>query len=229
MGRRHGPVAVGRSWASRLAAVGLYLTLGRLNDANQLLARSLDQVDHDFRLALVLVSRQDLSRLRRFLLDRFTEPQIAGRVGSWWIDTGLLDTARAVVARMPDDMWAGQLALVEGRYDAAIAALSRAMVQRQSGGPNPWRVARKLAEALQGAGRVQGHSRCSTRLCGTLDVRGRPLGWLRWLRLADSPSHSCTRQTGRPDTAAGVETELRKLLAVADEDHPIKRRLDQLR
>jgi tetratricopeptide (TPR) repeat protein len=214
------------------AAVSLLLTLGQLDRAERLLLASEVKDDHDFRVALVLASRGDLARLRRHLFERFPTPDAARRVGSLWVDVGALPVARQVVANAPHNaMYAGQLALAEGRPAEAVAHLApeARRLQQMIGGPGAWRAVRKLAEALRELGR---RDEAIIELERAYQRRwlseGGPSGGYEWLRLADTLA-ALYAEAGRRADAETVEAELRTLLSVADDDHPIKRRLTESR
>jgi hypothetical protein len=126
-------------------------------------------------------------------------------------------------------MLEGQLAVAEGRWDAAIALLEpveRHYRRRPDG--DRWMIAvQRLADAWAAKGEM-------ARAIALLEAPQRRLEYsifpsnysCDWLEARDRLSQ-LYRQSGRIAEADTVDAELRALLAVADEDHPIRRRLDQ--
>jgi hypothetical protein len=116
--------------------------------------------------------------------------------------------------------------LAEGRLDEAIRGL-RLALDRHTGRANPGRprVARKLAEALARKGDLTAaiavlKEESARRVAATAGISS---GY-EWLMVSDQLIQ-LYRKTGHASEAAALESELSKLLVVADEDHPIKRRL----
>ena len=208
-----------------LFVASLYLTLGRLDQAEQLLSPP-GREDRVVRLGMVLSAREDRSALATFLLKHAGDMTDVGwRVGSFWIEAGLLGKAREAIAINPVSTYVGQLALAEGRYDEAIAHLrERLGVEVGFGSPGIYRVRRKLAEALSAAGRADEAVAILEDMSRAMAIAGPPNGY-EWLRARERLA-SLYRQTGRVSDAEAVEAELLQLLAVADDDHPIKRRLE---
>ena len=150
----------------------------------------------------------------------------ARRVGSLWLEANLLDRARAVIAAAPLPMYTGQLALAEGRIEDAIKDLKVAVsVETNLGSPSNWRMPVKLAEALHTAGRTAEAVEVletSTRARGRA-ATGASSGYA-WIGARERQAQ-LYRGTGRQAEARAIESELLTLLEVADDDHPIKRRL----
>ena len=204
--------------------ISFYLTLGRLQDAGAIV--QLVPREQEWLSALVLSMYDDPSRLRRLLASRFQDAGLAERVGSLWVDAGLLVEARAVVTRSPSFHYQGQLALAEGNHAEAIRLLTLALAQPTGyGDPGPFRAARRLAEALVHTGEV-------SRAIGILEqqsarrnetLSGASSGY-EWLRVRAQLA-KLYRLAGRVGDAGTVEAQLAMLLALADPDHPIKRSL----
>jgi tetratricopeptide (TPR) repeat protein len=208
-----------------LYLVSWYLTLGCLDRAEQLLSVSTGE-QRDFHLAIVKAQEADTSGLATHLLDRFADPVQARRVGSLWIDAGLLDRAREVTSANPAPAYVGQLALAEGRYEFAIRAF-RDDLRRdlRFGSPGTGRVTRKLADALIAVGLADEAIGVLNGVSRWRSATGPPSAY-EWLRVRDRLA-VLYRDLGRVAEAEAVESELLTHLAVADDDHPIKRRLMQ--
>ena len=202
--------------------VSFYITLGRLQDAAAIV--ELVPSDQEWLRAVVLSMYDDPARLRKLLQARFQDSALAERVGSFWIDAGLLTKARAVITRFPSLNYQGQLALAEGDRAEAIRLLSLAMSQPGGdGNPGQFRAARKLAEALVQNGEIERAVEIletqSARRNETLSGASSGYEWLR----VRAQLAKVYRLDGRVADAEAVEAQLETLLATADEDHPIKR------
>jgi tetratricopeptide (TPR) repeat protein len=173
-------------------------------------------------MALILDNVEDVKALRRLLDTRFENPDSDLNLGSFLIDAGRLDRARRAVTNFPRLGYQGQLALAEGRINDAIRILELAHARPASlGDPNQPRSARKLAEALQRIGRMD---QAIQVLETESSNRGETTSGFEWLR-AMAELADLYGLAGRGDDARKVDSELMTLLAVADDDHPIKRRL----
>ncbi len=75
-------------WALHL--VSMYLTLGRLDDAGRVTILIPEYWLRDFMLSAVVAERGDRAALRSLLRERFSAMDRARRVGSLWVDAGLL-------------------------------------------------------------------------------------------------------------------------------------------
>src|SRR5262249_5188619 len=141
------------------------------------------------------------------------------------VDAGQLDRAHRAVATFPRLHYQGQLELAEGRIPEAIRTLELALSRLTPSDHNKPRVARKLADALQRAGRTD---RAIQVLETESKSRAEEATWastgLEGLRVREELANLYGR-VGRNEDARAVESELLTLLAVADDDHPIKRRL----
>ena len=232
------------SFAQQLWAI--YLDLGQLERAEQVLAdvtpwpaRRNIQVRNA--LAMVASFREDQEALRASLTEHFPTLENAGGLVSAYLQAGLLEQGRQLIevqrhlsAARPSQfsqdllMLEGHLALVEGRADEAAHRFNRFL---ENHGSRPqgqrWRrVKRLLAEALiamdDHGGAVAVLESASDRAIATM---GWPLnGQAEWLQIRERLA-TLYRRLGRDREAAAVEEELRTLLALADENHPIKRRL----
>jgi serine/threonine protein kinase/tetratricopeptide (TPR) repeat protein len=203
----------------------LYLTLGRLDQAEQLLDAHPDMPDRDVRRSMVLAERGDPAALGRFLRARFSDIAARGsRVGSLWLDAKLLAQARQSAAHNPLPLYLGQVALAERRYDDAIGLLRQVLRSDAAfGSPGGGRAARKLADALESVGRGDEAIAELERVLRLRAIVGPSSGY-EWLKTRDALAQLYLR-LGRTTDAELLDAELEQLLAVADDDHPIRRRL----
>ncbi len=204
--------------------LSFYLTLGRLRDAGAIVQSA--PRDQEWLRALVLAVSDDRARLRGWLQSRFQAPELAERVGSLWVDAGLLTKARAVITRTPSLIYEGQLALADGNHPEAIRLLTLAMSQAGGyGDTGEFRAARTLAEAVVQVGDIDRAiailERQSTRRHDTLSGASSGYEWLR----VRAQLAKVYRRAGRVADAEMVEGELETLLTLADQDHPLKRAL----
>lgn len=208
----------------------LYATLGRLDQARELVraSRDLTPQDQDFYVMLTLDQQNDPALLRRFLRDRTTAPEIPERVGSIFFDAEMIDEGRILVAQAPIDLYVGQLALAEDRLDEAARVLSRVVARgsQSPGDPGPLRAARKLADTLVRQDRIHEAVAALEAVHRVPTMAGMASGY-EWLKVRDLLAR-IYRDAGRVTDAERVEAELLSLLAVADVTHPIKRRIEQL-
>jgi tetratricopeptide (TPR) repeat protein len=216
---------------AKLPLFFIYLSLGRLRQAEALTDDTRawigDAVRHQQR-GRVLAMRGDREVLAAYLDRHFKTPEEANFVASNLMDAGLLDMARRVIDYHrrrrndpPVDWYAGQLALVEGRFAEAEALLTRAATQFPPANNQGLKIARQLADAHVGQGRPD----TAIRLLEEATRQRVDLahGW-EWLRARDRLAE-LYRQTGRLADADAVDRELATLLAVADDDHVVKRRI----
>ena len=122
----------------------------------------------------------------------------------------------------------GNLALLEGRPHDAVVQFQRFLGNHGSRQPGSrdLRVKPLLADALAATGDLGGAvavlESASDRPLATM---GWPLnGQGEWLQIRERLA-TLYRRVWRDREAAAVEDQLRTLLALADENHPIKRRL----
>jgi serine/threonine protein kinase/tetratricopeptide (TPR) repeat protein len=229
--------AEGSQWAGesrrhqgqmQLYVLCMYLTLGQLDRAERFLLSHPDAEDRDLRRSMVLAMREDRAALGRFLRMRFSDMAEGRRVGSYWFDAGLLREARVATALNPVPLYLGQLALAEERYDDAVGQFQ--LVARTDaiiGSPALGRAVRKLADALVPLGRTDEAIDLLERIPRARAVAG-PSSGFEWLLVRDTLAELYL-STGRVADANRVDAELERLLAVADLDHPILRRLAERR
>jgi predicted Zn-dependent protease len=119
--------------------------------------------------------------------------------------------------------WEASVALAEGQPERAVTLLQPIFTR----GPGSPPIANDLADAwialgeLDEAVRVLEHSMAQPR------EPYRSNSAHHWLAMLDRLAR-LYRQTGRLDDADGIDARLRVLLRYADDDHPIKHRLDSL-
>ncbi|HUE88323.1 MAG TPA: hypothetical protein VMO26_19785 [Vicinamibacterales bacterium] len=210
-----------------------YLSLGRLEQAGEILETMPSWVDARIinqQRGRVIALRGDREALAAFLSKHFRTAEEARSVASNLMDAGLLRLAREVVEynrrhrhQLGYEWYAGQLALADGRIDEAIRQLTTASNLFAGTSSQGLKIARQLADAHYAAGSLD-HA---VRLLE--DVTRQPVelihGW-EWLRTRDRLSE-LYRNAGRSVEADAVDRQLATLLAVADDDHFIKRRLTQ--
>jgi hypothetical protein len=123
----------------------------------------------------------------------------------------------------------GELALIEGRRDEALRLLQEA---RAAGAPIPHDL--RLAYTIAEIQRSRGKNVDAVRVLEAAS-EGRwpqcPTPWVshspcipQWLRVRDLLSQ-LYREAGRFDESRAVDAQLSTLLAAADADHPVRRRL----
>ena len=176
--------------------------------------------------------------LRTLVMREFPNVQELAPTASLLIESGLLDKARgafdiAKARHFPPQYLSfveGQIALVEARTEQAIARLEEAMQQSDTA-PQLMRAATKLSEAWL----IKGDSARATYVLEQASLRRGwqsaepqdvlPLagGW-PWLSMREKLAQ-VYRGVGRLKDAEVIESELQQLLSVADDEHPIKRRL----
>jgi hypothetical protein len=223
------PAAIQQEAATQLFFTNL--SLGRLAKADALVTNMpswLDEEVRDQQRGRVIALRGDQRALATFLDQRFRTPEQANFVASNLIDAGLLDKARAVIAyhrqhrnAAAGEWYEGQLALAEGRIDDAIRGLTAVAKRFPVRNNQGLKIARQLADAHHIAGRP------SVSLQLLEDATRQPSaiadGW-EWLRTRDRLAQRY-REAGRVADAVAIDLQLSRLLAVADDDHAIKRRL----
>ena len=213
-----------------------HVSLGQLDRADEVLALMPDEFNRERHRLGVLAAAGNPDAFRVQLLA--LEPAMRER--NWaigprsWLHAGLIDRARAVAATGPSsaaqtEALRGELALLDGRAQDAIPILSTAftMQRGQTNMGEYHRTCQALARAFSSTGRngdaVQQLEGCAaqepylndTFYFGTSE-------WMRTrLQLADE-----YRVAGRRDDAEVIEADLRRLLAVADADYPLLKRLN---
>ena len=215
------------------AAVDLsfvYLSLGRLQQSEHIVAQGptwLPETVRDQHRGRVIALRGNQQALAAFLSNRFRTPEEASFVASNLMDAGLLDMGRKVIEyhrrhrNAVTESYEGQLALAEGRIDEAMRKLSVAAQLFAPMNNQGLKIARQRADASHAAGRVDEAIRIleeSTRQRSEL-----VFAW-EWLRSRDRLSE-LYRAASRMGDADACDRELAALVAVADDDHFIRRRL----
>jgi tRNA A-37 threonylcarbamoyl transferase component Bud32/tetratricopeptide (TPR) repeat protein len=210
-----------------------YLMLGRLNAAQSFAARIEDPLERRILLLRVAIARADPARIWDVIVREYPRAEDAASVGSALVMSGRLREARQAVAllqKRPDaggtfaGFVEGQIALAEGRVDEAVTSIERHFSRFQPGGA--FLIAETMASALAARG---DHARGIAILESFSPPRARlvanpgPLAH-EWLSMRDLLAR-LYRDVGRHPEADARDAELRALIAVADDDHPIKRRL----
>ena len=227
------------SVAARLPYLGqlarAYITLGQLKRAEAMLT-PVGRPAQEYFLPLVFMAAENRQALRGMLAGRKIEDMTG--TTSLLVDAGMLSEARRAIEllkrrpTMQDDyvaMAEGQLAVAERRFEDAIVAGQEQLRLTPTGASvmRVWRGSVALATALAAKGAVQ---RAITVLETAPPRSGQGLGGLdwgfEWLPVRERLAQ-LYRRVGRVAEADTVERELRQLLAVADDEHPIKRRLVQ--
>ena len=198
----------------------MYLTLGRLDQAQEAATWMPAGPLQIQGLASVVSQRGDRARLREFLSNR--RPEETRFVPMLMIEAGLMPRGSV----LPHPLARGLLAIEDDRPDEAISLLESATERLHAHRwPLPWlKGARRLAEVWERKGNIP-------RAIQTLE---RASQWPRadmtlvwssgseWLlmraKLAD-----LYRQGSRLADADRIEADLRTLLAAADPAHPLKR------
>jgi tetratricopeptide (TPR) repeat protein len=215
-----------------------FLTLGQLKRAESMVATAGPQAQPNL-LGIVLMGGQNRAALRALLSRRRVEDMTNN--SSLLIEAGMLAEARQAITLIKRQPWVmgedylmmaeGQLAVAEGRHDDAIDAIEEQLRLTLPGTAfmRVWRGANTLATAWASKGNVP---RAITVLeaIPSRSVQTTPvLSWgFEWLRVREQLAE-LYRSAGRLQEADRVERELLQLLAVADDDHPMKRRLVQRR
>ena len=218
--------------------VALYLALGRLDDAVRASNVARTAAERDDLLLSVLVYRNDRTGMKELLSSRYTTSARLIPVLQLPVPTDILGThLRTLLADMPavlrgtriDMFVAGRAALADGRLDEAIATLQKYEPFRmERGRTNRMLMALTLAEAWTGKGEA---SRAIADLESATELRsaatfGASTGAL-WIHTRAKLAE-LYRHTGQITEAQRIEQHLRKLLIVADDDHPLKKRLGEL-
>ena len=218
--------------------VALYLALGRLHDAERASSVAPTAAERDDLLLSVLVCRNDRERMKELLSTRYTTSADVQRVLRLPLPTDILEThLRKLLADMPallqrtgtDMLVAGRVALAEGRLEEAIAMLqSYEARSNDRTKTTPMLIASMLADALTGNGQASSaiarlESATEMRSAATYGVSSGALWIHTRAKLAEVYRH-----TGQAAEAQRIEQHLKKLLIVADDDHPLKKRLGEL-
>ena len=210
--------------------VRLYLTLGRLTQADTVARTLTDVATRSHELALVLSERADVSDLRDYLAQQYREPAGFGRV-PFFIRIGALAEAerelewlkqRASVNSEFPDLFEGLLHQAYGRPTQAITLLDRSIHNSRLPWGEPALLASlKLAAAWEALGDLPQSIRV---LSAVLERRGEMTGsrssGFRWIA-GRAELARLYRKAGQDRDAVVIESELRTLLALADADHRV--------
>lgn len=214
----------------------IYLQLGQLRRAEALAASILSPADPRFALTRVLRETGDRQRLRRLILRDDLRSLAVPNVNiiSMIIEAGMLSLADETLARA-DSMTTvppaylrlvrGKLALAHGRPREAIRQLEVAVEVSQ-----PWRGTNIWSETAMTMARALSQTGDTARAIDVLEDASRdPLEYdtsqgSRWLTVRDQLAQ-LYRRAGRLNEADRADVELRAMLVVADDEHPIKRRV----
>jgi tetratricopeptide (TPR) repeat protein len=222
---------------------GMALTLGRLGDADRIAAQAVDSIDassapdptdrDDLALA-VLVYRGDRPRIKELLRQKYSTPSSARRV--LWLpisndlffnQLSLVATAsHSVIYDSEREFAQARLDLASGHIDEAIRKLSSVSIRRGERGisrlmcisvftADAWLLKGQIEPAIKAL-----EESTRERAATTFGASSAALWMHTRARLAD-----LYRKAGRVTEAEASEEHLRRLLAVADDDHPLKMRL----
>ncbi len=218
---------------------GVYLELGRIDSAAACLRKITDPLFRREKMSRVSFVRDDPVALK--------EDLEASREGAWERGTakirlclltraGLLLEADRILARFEEccseqpevRIFRGEVALARGHAAEAISQLEDGTSHDLDAWPQFFVGSESLARALADKGdrarAVEVLERASARRRQAAFFQaGQYWLWIRY-RLAQ-----LYRESRRESEARTIEEELRKLLALADPDHPIRRALDRLR
>lgn len=228
------PHTVRESFALQLSY--LYLTLGKFDAAEAFARRSENHSARRLALLRTAFARRDSQRISDVLNREFPDISDAANVASAFILSGRLDDARRaveVLRKRPNvapnypGYIEGQIAFAEGRVDEAISSIEPFL---KASGPGPGNhAAETFARVLAARGEEE-------RAIAILESFSLPRVQLvaqpgvlahEWLQLRDRLA-ILYREVGRHREADAVDGELRSLMAAADDDHPIKRRVQQM-
>jgi tetratricopeptide (TPR) repeat protein len=216
-----------------------YIALGRLDRAAMLARRQSKNAE-----TIVAVARADQSALRATLARLYPTVTEAAGVSSAYVEAGLLSEARQaleIIRRRADGVTIGQppftntlyyRALLEGQILRAEARLLEAigvledLLPHRPVGDSQWALATlTLAKAYA----ANGNPAKAISLLEAAPLRINLVMWstnynMHWLQMRDELAQLYMK-VGRHADANAVDAHLARLLAVADEDHPIKRRI----
>jgi len=215
-----------------------YLTLGRLEAAARSYQKIPDPLLRQEQLARVALFRNDRRAMKQHLMASEGTTYRSTNTVILLARVGLLPQATSLLTKIEGSQSIsdpgflqiprGELALARGEVDSGIAQLEQGI--RRVGVIGNWVFlgSESLAAALKEKGdlaqAVQVLERASEKRSSAAFENAGAF-WVRnQFQLA-----RLYRETGRERDARAIEDELRKLLALADPDHPIRRALDRLK
>ncbi len=224
------------------ANLGLgYLSFGQVKAAEEWFRRIEDEsVSHDL-LALAAYAGGDQTMCREHAAKFFLRPESAqctgyssgvtlARVG--WIQDpqGLIEHYRRHVENIFVIHMQGELALSQGHIDNAIQLLRQATDNFRQGGNQEFLISSDgLALALERRGELAEALRVLEQAS---PARSREIAWesptgVFWLRI-EAHLARLYRQNGRTAEARQIEDQLRRILAYADADFPVRKQLEHI-
>ncbi len=217
----------------------LYLRLGRWDRVEELASRMLPPVTGSRFLIVAASERGSRDEVRDLMTKQIAKygeviggsSVLATEVLSALVDAGMLDVVRqtqAAITRsgrqdgpMLSQFVEGLLASADGRLAHAIPLFERSIQRHGAGSSVGARASLKLAEAWVTGGE-------SARAIAVLEEAARQAPaeiFASSLSRVQDQLAQLYRRVGRTSEAEAIESDLRHLLAVAPDDHPIKRRL----
>jgi tetratricopeptide (TPR) repeat protein len=214
----------------------MYLDLGRFRQAEALASRVEHSRGRRYALSSIATYREDKAQLRELLTRLWPQQQELFNFATPFIEAGMVPESRRLLAMHRSQqagppeyraqylrMLEGGVALIEGKPRRAIEPFEQFLANRNVSvhRSREARVRRWLADAWVAQRKV------ASAIAVLEATAPRQVGdWAGadWLQNREYLAR-LYRQVGRISEAQAIEVELVTLLAVADEDHPIKRRL----
>ena len=216
---------------------GVYLQLGRLDSAAGCLRKISDPIFRHEKMSRVSFMREDPDALKQDLE--------ASQEGAWerlpkirlclLTRAGLLSEAGRLLTQFEEccsdepyvQILRGEVALARGQIGDAISQLENGTSHDPDSLPHFFMGSESLARALAKKGdrarAIEVLERASARRRqAAFSQAGQYWVWIRY------QLSRLYRESGRENEARAIEGELRKLLALADPDHPIRRALERL-
>jgi tetratricopeptide (TPR) repeat protein len=221
-----------------MEAASLYLTLGRLEAAARCFQKIPDPLLREEQLARVAFFRNDRRALEQHLAASEGTTYLSANTVILLARVGLLPRAGSLLTKIETlqsisdpgflRIPRGELALARGDVDRGIADLEEGT--RRVGVMGYWVFlgSETLATALEKKGDLTQAVQVLERASEKRSSAAFEGGGACWLRNQLQRAR-LYRETGRERDARAIEGELRKLLALADSDHPILRELERLR
>lgn len=219
----------------------LYLTLGRLREAEEWFHRVDDRMFRESHLAMIAFDRGDRKAMGRYLLRVVDAPGYRLlSIPHLLLRAGLVSEAERQITALEElglmssnnlDLARGELALARGRTEEGIALLRRSVTaQGSAAGIGSLLGSGSLAGVLEKEGKLGEAAEVLEHL---KEAKGRAALYFGW----DNATHwmgtrlqlaGLYRRTGRGEEARRIEDDLRQLLARADPDHVLIRELKRL-